>query len=584
MNVFEDLVLELREENLLEDTVLDDVIDQQTPDASLEITEEPNKPEVSFAAKPVEIETAAAVGVVPPDEPVIEIIEADDNASGPVSYAEPTSATQEFEIETNAAVPAPPPAAQPVQPEQNKPVGKNKEFFKKRAIAEVSSLQMVEHVLTGVEREYMKVMPNTFDDFKAKKALNNFLQSDESVDSEGHAAAEFELMQETEAWCSALEVRDKKIPVSSLRHYCENTRPALSSQALVAIARFYRNLPYSEDVRSKFDYVMTRLFSRGTETEKRVALFNRQETLTHIKTLYADWSSIPLYSADDNDSHVMLSALSFEDLAHEAENASSFDQLIKTDFFVRLRTFKESLSEIFFAPIVAAAAIEANVRIGNAYVSLIARERRKMDNDSIHARYSDLDHGSVSDATARTLELVDILKAPLEQEPEAFVEEAFAEAHRPEPKPEPAEAAPSAGAAKAKAVGGSIVDKIKEQIFSFNKWVLVFCGLLLAGTLGLVVWSSFFAQDSAPSYDVAPVSFEGSPPQEFVAKAKIARGMLYVQLQESWDRQPKEKRQAILEQMLTFGAEKGFSQITLIGKDGKMMGYASATKMDIVMP
>ncbi|MBK8464201.1 MAG: hypothetical protein IPL32_00075 [Chloracidobacterium sp.] len=59
---------------------------------------------------------------------------------------------------------------------------------------------MVEHILTGVEREYMKIVPKTFDDFNAKKALNNFLNISENSNSEQHKAAEFALMQETEAW------------------------------------------------------------------------------------------------------------------------------------------------------------------------------------------------------------------------------------------------------------------------------------------------------------------------------------------------------------------------------------------------
>ena len=106
------------------------------------------------------------------------------------------------------------------------------EFYKKRAIDEVSNLQMVEHVLTGVEREYMKIVPDTFDDFNAKKTLHTFLQVTENENSVAHTEAEFAMMQETEAWCTALETRDKRIPVSSLRQYCENSRPALSSHAL----------------------------------------------------------------------------------------------------------------------------------------------------------------------------------------------------------------------------------------------------------------------------------------------------------------------------------------------------------------
>src|SRR5215211_2808609 len=102
---------------------------------------------------------------------------------------------------------------------------------------------MVEHVLTGVEREYLHVVPKVYDVFNAKKALQIFLNIAETADSEEHKAAELALMQETETWGIALLERDHNIPVSLIRQYCENSRPALSSQAMLALARFYRNAP-----------------------------------------------------------------------------------------------------------------------------------------------------------------------------------------------------------------------------------------------------------------------------------------------------------------------------------------------------
>src|SRR5687768_17225821 len=38
------------------------------------------------------------------------------------------------------------------------------DFFRKRAMEEVSSLQMVEHVLSGIEREHMKTASVSHDD------------------------------------------------------------------------------------------------------------------------------------------------------------------------------------------------------------------------------------------------------------------------------------------------------------------------------------------------------------------------------------------------------------------------------------
>src|SRR5436190_1575160 len=137
--------------------------------------------------------------------------------------------------------------------EKTKSFVNEKEYFRKRAMDEVTGLQMVDHVLAGVEREQMKLVPKPYDDLPVKLALHDFMQVAHETSTTEHAQSEFRLMQETENWCSALSHRDKHITIAHLRRHCETTRPPLSAQALIALARFYRNSPYSESVRSKFE-------------------------------------------------------------------------------------------------------------------------------------------------------------------------------------------------------------------------------------------------------------------------------------------------------------------------------------------
>src|SRR5688500_16175264 len=56
------------------------------------------------------------------------------------------------------------------------PPANEREAHRRRAMDEVTSLQMVEHVLSGIEREHMKMSPQTFDDLDVKKALHKYLQ------------------------------------------------------------------------------------------------------------------------------------------------------------------------------------------------------------------------------------------------------------------------------------------------------------------------------------------------------------------------------------------------------------------------
>lgn len=549
MNVFEELVVELKEENLLENTVIDTgrAAASEQPYEEIEITDEPNKPDEELVHQGPDSETASP---------------AEESGTAEAAVA-PAPSTEAAEAE-----------GPPIK------VKNGPQFFQKRAIAEVSSLQMVEHVLTGVEREYMKVVPKPFDDFNTKKALNAFLNVTAGVDSEEHKTAQFALMQETEAWCSALAERDNNMPVSSFRQYCENSKPALSSQAMLGLARFYRNLPYNETVRAKFDFIITRLFSRSVENEKRVCLFKREEALNHIKTLYAEWSSVPLYEVDEDDSNVMLTALSFEDLATEAEHASVFDQLIESDFFGRLKLFKESISELFFAPSVTAAAIECNVRIGNAYVELIERERRKMDDESIQSKYGDVHADSVSEAAARTLDLVELLRNPPVHLP---VQEAtIADPVDLEPLEEQW-AEPTAEAAAEPTKRPLIVQKALDQVRAVNRWFLVTSALLVLASIGVWLWANT-TEEEISTADVTAISTSGTFLDEHIQTAKVSQDVFYGLLKPSWDVLPKEKRQEYMQKVLQSCKEYKCSQVTFITKDGKTAGYASATRLDVNMP
>ena len=544
MNVFEDLVVELKEENLLEETFIENDVAIAN---HLHVTDEPNKNN--------DVD----------DDPVI-LEESSDIEIEAIDFAEVAAVASE----ESAA---------------KEPTKRGSEFFKKRAMAEVSSLQMVEHVLTGVELQYLRTTPVRFDDFKVKKTLNGFLHLTSDANHQEHADAEFALMQETEAWCSALAARDREVPVSALRMYCENTKPALSSQALLSLARFYRNLPFSEPVRAKFDFVITRLFSRPIENAKRACLFDREENFAHVSTLYREWSSVPLYSADEDESKVLLTALSFEDLAVEAENCASFEQLIDSDFFGRLRIFKESISELFYAPNVTAAAIEANVRIGNAYVALVARERDKAeDAETIQLKYGGLDNEGVSDATARTLEFIELLNREPDPVEEVFDEEDEIDDSEKIQLDISTPAVVDKKAARKAARSGSFIGRMFQNAFAVNKVFLAIAVLLIGATIGLYVWANFVVEERVSQSGVRNANVEAAGMREHVKVSKISGDTLYVQLLPSWNALPKEKRTELLQKVLEAGPAQGYQRVSLLNKEGKQAGFASSTRIEVVMP
>lgn len=527
MNIFEDLLDELKEENLLEKTV-----------------SETNKPSSSNSGggKGNESELFS--------ENNFEQSSASKHSAGAAN--ESTTEKPFFTASEPAKIKA--------------------DFYRKRAVEEVSGLQMVEHVFCGVERQQKKNAPKVYDDLNVKKALHAFLQISGDPEKPEHAQAEFQLMQETEAWYSALSHRDKQISIAHLRRYCETTRPVLSSQALVALARFYRNSPYSEAVRSKFDLIVTRLFTRELDGEKRELVFDRDSLMRHLSELYAEWESISIYSdsEEENESELLLAALKFEELMSEAESAANFDELVRNDFFNRLRTFKQGTNEKFFAPLVTATAVESNVRIGNRYIELLELEKAKGDLEKLENKYGFLHDQIISDATSKTLQLVELLKNK-SPEPEAA----------PQAKPKKAE---KVSAVKVSAVETSkpaekTSPKIESQPivsagkrFAVNKW-------LLGGSLAAVILSGAIylrsGVGSPPEFaaqDVKTVNLDNSSLNEFVRDARIGNRAFFAVVKPSWDALNREKKEEILNKIMSIGNDKNFKRVQLISPSGKMVG------------
>jgi len=263
-----------------------------------------------------------------------------------------------------------------------------------------------------------------------------------------------------------------------LRRYMENSRPPLSSPAIIALARFYRNSPYSEQVRSKFDLLVTRLFSKEIGN-RREMLFSRAKLIAHIAALYAEWSSIPLYSTEKDDAQIEQTAREFEKFIIEAEAATNFDELINNNFYNRLRIFKESTNEDFYAPLVAAMGIEVNIRVGNRYVELLDAEKEKGNVAGLEAKYGLTQDSEISEATGKTLLLAELLKQKAAA-PEPIKEKIVS---REEPAAARVESKPK------KETSEKTGDDLKNNLNGVNKWLIVATILAIVVSFGLYFWA-----------------------------------------------------------------------------------------------
>lgn len=524
MNVFEDLIEELKEENLLEETVFQGRRSLEGP-VSENASAIPAHAEVSFAEA----------------NPLSETVEPSDA----------TAASQGFTTES----------AGPTD---------QREFYRRRAMDEVSSLQMVEHVLSGIEREHMKMTPTTFDDLAVKKALHRYLQISADINSDEHTQAEHALMQETENWFSALSKRDSNISVANIRRFCENSKPVLSSQALMALARFYRNSSYSEPVRGKFDFIMTRLFSRDLADEQRRLLFPRDEMVSHIKTLYSNWASLSLYEADEDSQNVSEASSRFLQFVNEAETAENFDALISSDFFNRLRLFKEETSELFFETEVTATAIECNVRTGNRFVDLILAEREASNAENIGEKYGYTYDTIISNAASKTLLLVDLLREepdPEASEPEEVFEEVVATA------------APAIRYERS-----PINDATAIKPITVNKWLVAATILVVVLSASIYFWSENAATTEGPVEMAQTVDISATDLNRHIQHASTSSETLYAITQTTWNGLSDDEKKAFLAEALTFAKTQGLRRVNLLSTRGRTVGYAADGRIEVFDP
>jgi hypothetical protein len=513
MNVFENLIEELKDENLLED---------------------------------------AATGRGMDDASAVKVVAA--SVNGHDSYSNESDPPQD------------------VNGSRDEKNANDADFFRKRAMEEVSSLQMVEHVLSGVEREHMKTPSGTHDDMDAKKALHKFLQVSADPSSPEHSEAGLKLRQETEKWNFALFERDQKISVANLRRFCEGSRPVLSSQALISLSRFYRNSLFSEDVRGKFDFVMTRLFSRDDEGQTRRLLFPMQEMIGHISTLYASWSSMALFSNAEDHAEVASAVKRFNDFGTEVESTASLDRLLNADFFSKVRLYKEELAELFYVPAVAAAAIECNLKIGNKYVQLVRAEKAGTDLESVENKYGLAYDEIVSDAAAKTLLLVELLKlaaedaAPANQREE--IKTKAAPAFQPIAKPAVAKKPKSAS-------------KISFDLFGVNKWLMVLGFMAVIASVGVYLWSEKAADEDSTTEVAAPLQIEDAEVNKHLRGVRSSDNTLYAIAQPTYDALSEQEQKTLLQRFFKLANDRNLQKVTLLNSKGRTIAFASKDRLDL---
>lgn len=241
----------------------------------------------------------------------------------------------------------------------------------------VMDLQIVEGFLSAVERKYLQFPACTFEVKKVKDALQelNEIQLQDSI--QDYLEAEIELNELLQEWRLKLQERDLQIETQQIRRFCDEFKKPFEYRVFGALTRFYRSLPHSPSIQSKYDFVVTRYFLKETKNNYRQMRFERDEIVRHLIDLSEKWNIHSTHSTEVSE-EVIFAVSKFDEFIFEAEYVTSFEELVSNKLFESLRAFKCEIGEFFYQPSVTASAIECNIAIGNIFAELLAQENEKL--------------------------------------------------------------------------------------------------------------------------------------------------------------------------------------------------------------
>lgn len=441
------------------------------------------------------------------------------------------------------------------------------ESYCKRAVEEVKCLQMVEHIITGVERTLLKIQPKAFDDLIVKKSLHKFIQTSKEPGNPEFAQAEYELMHEVELWSNALAERDEKISVANIRKFCENSKPALSSAALISLARFYKKSPFNESVRGKFDFVVTKLFTAESEDLQRKLLFERAASISHIKSLYESWDGRSHYTGTEKEAVIQSLVSAFDKFAVEANSASGIKELLENDFFNRVTKEKEKSGELFFEPEILAAVIECNTKTGNAALRLFSKESSPAIKDHIEKKFGSGFDALLSAAVSRTMNYLELVSKGNDL--------VFEETER-KPAASPVQQQTKAPEKRQEKSG---------KIFGINRWLAIACGISLLLSICVYIWSlSAFDESSSGIEQASTIALPDGPLKQHASFARASSETLYVITQPSWTILSEEEQRQLVTKAFEFAKTRGYKRVNILDKNGRSIGFATETELRVITP
>ncbi len=280
----------------------------------------------------------------------------------------------------------------------------------KQLSEEAIDLRIVEKFFSEIEHRMLQLSASMFD----IGPIKNTLQQLKAFTSETPLAevwqAESNIKQEFQNWLNLLEKRDQKIETYHFRRFCDTSKESLDTVVFSALARFYRNLPHSPSNQSKFDLVITRLFTKERSKTFRQMSLERTNLTDHLAHLFNRWDNKTKdFNQVSDETMVALSKI--DEFICETQSLTSFEDLVKNNLFDRFRFFKRDLEEQFFEPVIVAAAIECNLAVGNVFNKLLGNANENLSTKLTSAfDFAEAFHDTSPNAQVHTSELLHEVK------------------------------------------------------------------------------------------------------------------------------------------------------------------------------
>lgn len=246
---------------------------------------------------------------------------------------------------------------------------------------EVMDLQLVDNFLLAVERRYLQDTEAPYSPAKIRANLRFLDNLSGELPTEKFNRLVSDIKSGIEEWRSSLADRDSIIHAYHIRQFCDEPGRKTEPVVYSALTRFYRELPASSANQSKFDLAVTRLFSKTPDPPFREMLLEREDLEDQLAALFEGWD---LYKPKRKEpAHASLVAAKLDDFRREAQALADYQELFGSDLFERLRSFKRKLGALYVNPEIAAAAVECNISVGNAFNTVLTNASgavtRKLD-------------------------------------------------------------------------------------------------------------------------------------------------------------------------------------------------------------